>query len=101
MAVYEIFLPPSTKLRQGNVFTHVCHSVHRGVYPSMHRVETRPSQTPWANTTPPPQVDTPHRVDTPLGRQPPAQCMLGYSPQCMLGYSQQVDSMHPTGMHSC
>ena len=24
-------LPPATKLRQGNVFTPVCHSVHRGV----------------------------------------------------------------------
>ena len=24
------FLPPATKLRQGNVFTPVCHSVHRG-----------------------------------------------------------------------
>ena len=24
------FLPPATKLRQGNVFTHVCDSVHRG-----------------------------------------------------------------------
>ena len=25
------FLPPATKLRHGNVFTPVCHSVHRGV----------------------------------------------------------------------
>ena len=26
-----LFLPPATKLRQGNVFTPVCHSVHGGV----------------------------------------------------------------------
>ena len=25
-------LPPTTKLRHGNVFTPVCHSVHRGGY---------------------------------------------------------------------
>ena len=40
----------------------------------------------------------------PLGRHPPAQCMLGYTPppaQCMLGYGQQADGTHPTGMHSC
>ena len=30
-------LPPATKLRQGNVFTPVCHSIHRGgLCPSMH-----------------------------------------------------------------
>ena len=31
-----ILLPPATKLRQGNAFTPVCHSVHRGLCPSMH-----------------------------------------------------------------
>ena len=25
-----VFLPPATKLREGNAFTPVCHSVHRG-----------------------------------------------------------------------
>ena len=25
--------------------------------------------------------------DTPPGRHPPGQCMLGYTPQCMLGYT--------------
>ena len=25
------YLPAATKLRQGNVFTPVCHSVHRGI----------------------------------------------------------------------
>ena len=28
---YESYVPPATKLRQGNVFTPVGHSVHRGV----------------------------------------------------------------------
>ena len=51
-------LPPATKLRQGNVFTPVCHSVHRVGVSATH---------PWA--------------DTPQGRCPsPAQCMLGYTP---------------------
>ena len=36
-----LFLPPATKLRQGNVFTPVCHSVHRGGV-----CHTHPGQTP-------------------------------------------------------
>ena len=53
---------------------------------------------------PPGQDTLPGRHPTSLGRHPPAQCMLGYThlpTQCMLGYGQQVDSAHPTGMHSC
>ena len=52
------YLPPATKLRQGNVFTPVCHSVHRGGLPYP------PGQTP-------PWTGTPS----------PAQCMLGYDQQ--------------------
>ena len=53
----------------------------------------------------------------PPGRQPPAQCVLGYTPpppaQCILGYTSPypvhagihmataADGAHPTGMHSC
>ena len=48
-----LFLPSATKLRQGNIFTPVCHSV------------------PWADT-PPRQTPT-SRADTPLGRHPPPQ----------------------------
>ena len=34
---YNTYLPPATKLRQGNVFTRVCDSVHRGgLCPSIH-----------------------------------------------------------------
>ena len=72
--------PNATQLRQGNVFTHVCHSVHRGcVYPSMHWGR----HSPWADTpqqTPPgrpPWADTPYPLaDNPLGRHPPKQTPL-------------------------
>ena len=47
------FLPPATKLRQGNVFTPVCHSVHWGGGSAI-----PPSRQP-----------------------PPAQCMLGCGQQ--------------------
>ena len=30
--IHRKLLPPATKLRQGNVFTSVCDSVHRGVF---------------------------------------------------------------------
>ena len=49
-------LPPATKLRQGNVFTPVCHSVHMG-----------------------------GGVADPPGRHPPAQCMLGDNGQQAAG----------------
>ena len=62
--------------------------------------------TPWADT---PWADTPS-IDTilgrhPLGRQPPAQCMLGYTPPCPvhaeIDMATAVDGTHPTGMYSC
>ena len=64
------------KLRQGNVFTPVCHSVHG-----------------WGGSATPPAGRHP-RADNPrpLGRHPPAQCMLEYG--------QQTGGTHPTGMHS-
>ena len=71
--------------------------------------QTPPGQNPlWAEPplgrtpsgqTPPPLGRHPAQADTtpgktlPLGRHPPAQCMLGYD--------QQADGAHPTGMHSC
>ena len=62
------FLPPATKLRQGNVFhPSVSHSVHGGVsasspggcLPHIHPGQTPRQTPPWA--------------DTPLGRHPPGQ----------------------------
>ena len=75
-------LPPATKLRQGNVFTSVCHSVHRegcladtpplwtlGRHPPVD-----PGQTPpWADIhngqTPLPPGQKPPWADTPPGRR--------------------------------
>ena len=71
----EDMVSGETKLRQGNVFTPVCHSVHRG------GLSHPPRQTPPS--------------PTPLGRNPPP------LEQCMLGYGQQAGGTYPTGMHSC
>ena len=57
-----VVLSPSATLRQGNVFTSVCHSVHRG--DSLGRPP--PEQTPPA--------------DIPPGRQPPGQTPPGRYP---------------------
>ena len=73
-------LPAATKLGQGNVFTGVCDSVHRGGLPQCMlgyhpppqtkppREQTPPPGTrpPWEQT-PPPGADTPH----PPGSRPP------------------------------
>ena len=87
-----VLLPPATKLRQGNVFTPVCHSVHRGC------LTDTPGQTappPWQTAlgrhpldrprrqTPPGQTvpgQTPPWAETPRQTPPSAQCMLGYTP---------------------
>ena len=45
------WLPPATKLLQGNVFTRVCDSVHRWGRGSPRDPQT---ETPWTETTPPP-----------------------------------------------
>ena len=70
------FLPSTTKLWQGNIFTPVCHSVHRrGVCLSACWDTHSPlGQTPpsWADTPwqTPPDRHTPW-ADTRLGRHPP------------------------------
>ena len=69
-------LPSATKLWQGNVFTPVCHSLHRGISASVHAE----IHTPWA--------------DTPLSRHPPGRHL---PPPAITA----ADGKHPTGMHSC
>ena len=64
----KTYLPSATKLRQGNVFTPVCHSVHRGV---CHTPLGRP---PWQ--TPPWQTPSPEQTPSP-GQTPPWQTPLG------------------------
>ena len=59
------FFPSATKLRQGNVFTPVSHSVHGGRVSASVHAEIH---TPWAEL---PQKDTPLARHLPLGRQPP------------------------------
>ena len=75
---------------QGNVFTHVCHSIHRGV-----AGRHSPGQTPPPRQTPPPWADTPQAdtsswADTPWAWADPPQVT-----------ATAVDGTHPTGMHSC
>ena len=54
------YLPAETKFGQGNIFTPVCHPVHKGV--------------PDQQSPPPPRDQTPHRDQTPPGtRHPPDQ----------------------------
>ena len=75
-----ISLPPSTKLRQGNVLKLVCHSVHIGVSLGRHPPgrhppgeTTPPSRHPPGQTPPWPghlQADTPRQTHIPLGRHP-------------------------------
>ena len=62
----EFFLPPATKLGQGNIFKGVCDSVNRGVLPQcmLGYHPHRPPIPPGADTTPP-------------SRHFPAQIMLG------------------------
>ena len=57
-------LTSATKLRQGNGFTPVCHSVHGGCLP-----QCMLGYTPPQTDTPPGQ--TPPWADTPLGQTPP------------------------------
>ena len=99
---------PQTKLREGNVFTPVCDSIHGGgVYPSMQWARGVCIQAcndqgvyrgctggrhplfryPWADT-PPPSRHPPGRY--PMDRHTPSQ-----TPALM------VTEAHPTGMHSC
>ena len=97
----SVFLPPATKLRQGNDFTPVCHSVYRGRSvchtPPLgrHPLGIHPS---WIDTpcpvhagihTPLPSAcwDTHLPGRHPQGDTPPAQCMLGYTHTCMRGYT--------------
>ena len=62
---------PQTKLREGNVFTPVCHSVHRG------------------------KVYTPGKTLSPLGRHPPS----GQTPPPEM--ATEAGGAHPTGVQSC
>ena len=59
IGIKMLLLPAATKLDQGNVFTGVCDSVHRGVSASMHA------------GIPPPRIRHPPGADTPQEQTPP------------------------------
>ena len=97
-------LPAATKLGQGNVFTGVCDSVHRGgvclsacwdatpapgadTPPWTRHPQDQTPTHPW-DQIPPSWDQMPPRADTPPGKHTPA-------------YGQRAAGTHPTGMHSC
>ena len=114
----RLCLPSATKLQQGNVFTPVCHFVHKGVSgrhlpftPGRHSLGRPPGRHPQAESlgrhplARHPREDPPSRhhgqapretpwADTLLGRHPP----WADTPWQM---ATAVDGMHPTGMHTC
>ena len=67
---------PKRSFGQGNIFTPVCHSVHRGVWgegfslPDPPGMETPPEQTPPPDGEPP-QMETPPGWRTPPDGEPP------------------------------
>ena len=116
------FLPAATKLGQGNVFTGICDSVHRGgggLSASVHagiphplgadtpweQTHTPQEQTlPWEQTTSgadtPPEQTHPPGADTPQEQTPPGNRHIPPRKQTP-AYGQRASSTHPTGMHSC
>ena len=92
-------------LGQGNVFTPVCHSVHRG-RGSAQPPGCRPLY-PWMQTPSHLESDAP-RMQTPLPLDanplpPGIRCPPDADPPWMQTsqYSQQAGSTHPTGVHTC
>ena len=95
---HRIFTARKRSLGQGNIFTPVCHSVHRGGLPQCmmgyHPPRTRYPPGPG---TPPDQA--PPRPGTPSDQVPPDQ-----APPCTAHagrYGQRAGGTHPTGMQSC
>ena len=82
----SIYYWPKRSFGQGNIFTRVCHSVHRGgsIWPG----------TPQDQVHPPPGT---RQVHTPQTRYTPPPLQKQQTPE----YSQRSAGTHPTGMHSC
>ena len=108
------FYRPQRSCGQGNIFTPVCHSVHRGGSASKHAgIPTPPTSHPPdqapLQTRPPPGADTPPsrhptpphpRPYTPRSRHPPR--TIHPPPQKQTpAYGLRAAGTHPTGMHSC
>ena len=80
------YLPPATKLGQGNIFTGVCDSVHGGGLPQCMLEYPPGKETPLTRQTP----------SSPLARRPP-QAKADPPPAVHAG--RYVGGMHPTRMH--
>ena len=80
------FYRPQTKLREGNVFTPVCDSVHRGGCVSQHAMG----------------VGFPACITGRMTGGCLHQGVLCRPPQSdTTGYGQRAGGTHPSGMHSC
>ena len=105
------FYRPQRSCGQGNIFTLVCHSVHRGGVSSRENPPCQgepplPGRIPPGRETPAPrtrqtpprdQADTPPRTrqtHPPRTRQTPPR-------KQMPAYGQWAAGTHPSGMHSC
>ena len=64
------FYWPQQSCGQGNIFTPVCHSVHRGVSASVHAGIPPPRSRDPLGADTPPRADNPPGVDTPWSRPP-------------------------------
>ena len=106
---YWTFYRPKRSFGQGNIFTPVCHSVHRGGGVLLARPppawRTPPGwRTPW-HGEPPQDGEPPHLDGDPPGWRTPPDGGIppGWrSPQKQTpAYGLRLAGMHPTGMHSC
>ena len=86
-----VYCRPQKKLRQGNVFTPVCHSVHRGCLSQCMLGYT----PPWGGTPPDSWVGTP-----PWGGTPPRQVHPRVLPHPVTTVT-AADGTQPTEMFSC
>ena len=100
-----ILLPPTTKLGQGYVFTHVCDSVHRGVL-SQHALQQVSRGVCYSS------IHCRWYPSMPCSRPPkggscsgggllPGGCSGGGLVETPPGTATAVGGTHPTGMHSC
>ena len=93
--VHKGVLPSATNC-EGNVFTPVCHSVHRvGDSASVHAGIPPPGGRPPQSRHPPPRPGTP-QIRHPSRSRPPRD--WAPLPQQT---ATVADGTHPTGMHSC
>ena len=91
------YLPPATKLGQGNIFSSVCQEfcTQGGLPYCMLGYHPSKDQIP-PGTRHPPGPDTPRPDTAPGTRHPP-----GPDTPPPRRYGQQAGGTHPTGMQSC